>query len=140
MKFDAPATTNPIDQLRIVGHPTSRIDGRLKTTGTAPYAYERQDVAANQAYGFILGSAIAKGHINAIEMAAARSAPGVLAIVTTLDMARLGKGAMNIAFLFGGAEVQHYHQAVAIVVAETFEQATHPCSEETAAKEAVPRR
>jgi xanthine dehydrogenase YagR molybdenum-binding subunit len=123
MKFDAPATTNPIDQLRIVGHPTSRIDGRLKTTGTAPYAYERQDVAANQAYGFILGSAIAKGHINAIEMAAARSAPGVLAIVTTLDMARLGKGAMNIAFLFGGAEVQHYHQAVAIVVAETFEQA-----------------
>jgi xanthine dehydrogenase YagR molybdenum-binding subunit len=123
MKFDAPATINPIDQLKIIGHPTRRIDGPMKTTGTAPYAYERHDVAANQAYGFILGSAIAKGRIETIETAAAKSAPGVLAIVTTLDMPRLGKGGMNIAFLFGGAEVQHYHQAVAIVVAETFEQA-----------------
>jgi xanthine dehydrogenase YagR molybdenum-binding subunit len=30
---------------------------------------------------------------------------------------------MNYAYLFGGAEIQHYHQAIAIVVAETFEQA-----------------
>jgi xanthine dehydrogenase YagR molybdenum-binding subunit len=26
----------------------------LKTTGTAPYAYERHDVVANQAYGYIV--------------------------------------------------------------------------------------
>jgi xanthine dehydrogenase YagR molybdenum-binding subunit len=123
MKFDSPATTNPIDQLKIVGKPTDRIDGPLKTTGTAPYAYERRDVVANQAYGFILGSAIAKGHINAIDTESAKSAPGVLAVVTTLETPRLEKGAMNIAHLFGGAEVQHYHQAIAIVVGETFEQA-----------------
>ncbi len=35
MKFDTPATTNPIDQLKVVGKPTDRIDGPLKTTGTA---------------------------------------------------------------------------------------------------------
>ena len=29
MKFDTPATDNPIDELRVVGHPTDRIDGRL---------------------------------------------------------------------------------------------------------------
>ena len=46
MKFDTPATTNPIDQLKVVGQPTDRIDGPLKTTGTAPYAYERHDVVA----------------------------------------------------------------------------------------------
>ena len=46
MKFDTPATTNPIDQLKVVGKPTDRIDGPLKTTGTAPYAYERHDVVA----------------------------------------------------------------------------------------------
>ena len=46
MKFDTPATTNPIDQLKVVGKPTDRIDGPLKTTGTAPYAYERHDVGA----------------------------------------------------------------------------------------------
>jgi xanthine dehydrogenase YagR molybdenum-binding subunit len=69
MKFDTPATTNPIDQLKVVGQPTDRIDGPLKTTGTAPYAYDRHDVAPNQAYGFVLGSAIAKGRINAIDVA-----------------------------------------------------------------------
>ena len=49
MKFDTPATTNPIDQLKVVGQPHDRIDGPLKTTGRAPYAYERHDVVANQA-------------------------------------------------------------------------------------------
>ena len=46
MKFEHPATPNPIDQLKVIGQPTDRIDGPLKTTGTAPYAYERHDVVA----------------------------------------------------------------------------------------------
>src|SRR3954469_4257427 len=123
MKFGTPATSNPIDQLKVIGKPTDRIDGSLKTTGTAPYAYERHDVAPNQAYGFVVGSAIAKGRINAIDVTAAKAAPGMIAIVTTLDMPRLGRGRMNYAYLFGGPVIQHYHQAIAVVVAETFEQA-----------------
>ena len=123
MKFDTPAGTNPIDQLKVVGRSTDRIDGKYKTTGTAPYAYERHDVVANQAYGYVLGAGIAKGRVRAIDIAAARRAPGVVAIVTTLDMPKLGLGTMNTANLFGGAEIQHYHQAVAVVVADTFEQA-----------------
>src|ERR671917_1906152 len=123
MKFDTPATDNPIDRLSVVGKPTDRIDGPLKTTGTAPYAYERHDVARDQAYGFVLGAGIGKGRVNAMDTAAAKAAPGVLAVVTTLDMPRLEKGRMNTAFLFGGPEIQHYHQAIAVVVAETFEQA-----------------
>ena len=54
MKFDTPATKNPIDQLKVVGKPVDRIDGPLKTTGTAPYANDRHDVVANQAYGYIV--------------------------------------------------------------------------------------
>src|SRR5829696_7405023 len=104
MKFDTPATTNPIDQLKVVGKPVDRIDGPLKTTGTAPYAYERYDVAPNQAYGFVVGSAIAKGRITAMDTAAAKAASGVLAIVTTLDMPRLEKGPMNTATHSGGTE------------------------------------
>src|ERR671910_2244963 len=123
MRFDTPATTNPIDQLKVVGRPTDRIDGKYKTTGTAPYAYERHDVVPNQAYGFVLGSAIAKGRIAAMHLDEAKRAPGVLAIVTTLDMPRLERGMMNAAYLFGGPVIQHYHQAIAVVVAETFEQA-----------------
>ncbi len=123
MKFDTPATTNPIDQLKVVGRPTDRIEGPLKTTGRAPYAYERHDVVPNQAYGHVLGAGIGKGRVLSMDAAAARAAPGVLAVVTTLDMPRLEKGKMNTAFLFGGPEIQHYHQAIAVVVAESFEQA-----------------
>lgn len=122
MKFDAPATTNPIDQLKVVGKPTDRIDGPLKTTGTAPYAYERHDAAPKAAYGYVVGSAIAKGRVASIDVIDAKSAPGVLAIVTTTTQ-QLGRAERNTAKLFGGSEIFHYHQAVALVVAETFEQA-----------------
>ena len=123
MKFDTPAGQNPIDQLKVVGKPTDRIDGKYKTTGTAPYAYERHDVVANQAYGYVLGAGIAKGRVRRIDTAEAKRAPGVVAIVTTLDTPKLGLGKMNAANLFGGDQIQHYHQAIAVVVAETFEQA-----------------
>ncbi|MDM0077958.1 aldehyde oxidoreductase molybdenum-binding subunit PaoC [Variovorax sp. J2P1-59] len=123
MRFDQPATTNPIDQLKVVGRPTDRIDGPLKTTGTAPYAYERHDVAPNAAYGYIVGAGIAKGRITAIDQGRAKSAPGVIAIVTAENAGELGKGNFNTARLLGGPAVEHYHQAIALVVAETFEQA-----------------
>ena len=123
MKFDTPATNNPIDQLKVVGQPVSRIDGPLKTTGTAPYAYDRNDVIANQAYGYILGSSIAKGRIASINLSAAKAYPGVITIVTYQNAGKLAKGKYNTALLLGGPEIQHYHQAIAIVVAETFEQA-----------------
>ncbi|EHM01795.1 aldehyde oxidase and xanthine dehydrogenase, molybdopterin binding domain protein [Acetobacteraceae bacterium AT-5844] len=123
MKFDTPATTNPIDQLKVVGQPLDRIDGRLKTTGQAPYAYEHHDAVRDAAYGYVVGAAIAKGRITSMDTAAARQAPGVLAIVTHENAGPLGKGSMNTAKLLGGPEVDHYHQAIAVVVAETFEQA-----------------
>src|SRR5882757_6004606 len=99
MRFDTPATTNPIDQLKVVGTPTDRIDGPLKTTGTAPYAYERHDVVANQAYGYIIGSAIAKGRIASIDVSRAKAAPGVIAIVTAQNAGKLDKAKRNSAAL-----------------------------------------
>ncbi|MES2291548.1 MAG: aldehyde oxidoreductase molybdenum-binding subunit PaoC [Pseudomonadota bacterium] len=123
MKFETPAGQNPIDQLKVVGKPHDRIDGKFKTTGTAPYAYERYDAVANPAYGCIVGSAIAKGTITAIDLSEAEAAPGVLAIVTAENAGKLVKGDFNTANLLGGPKIEHYHQAVAVVVAETFEQA-----------------
>lgn len=123
MKFDTPAGTNPIDRMTVVGRAHDRIDGPMKTTGTAPYAYEHNDAVANPAYGYIVGSAIAKGRVTRIDASAAKAAPGCLAVVTFEDAGKLGKGAMNTAKLLGGPQVDHYHQALAIVVAETFEQA-----------------
>lgn len=123
MKFDKPATTNPIDALKVVGRPIPRIDGELKTTGRATYAYERCDAGLSYAYGYPVGAAISKGVIRSMDVEDAKRAPGVLSIVTTLDIGERKKGEYNTAKLFGGRDVQHYHQAIALVVAETFEQA-----------------
>ena len=123
MKFDIPATTNPIDQLKVIGKPTDRIDGPLKTSGAAPYAYERHDVAHNPAYGYIVGAGIGKGRIASMDLDAARASPGVLAVITARNAGKLGKGKFNTAKLLGGPEIDHYHQALALVVANTFEQA-----------------
>jgi xanthine dehydrogenase YagR molybdenum-binding subunit len=123
MRFGSPATGNPIDRLRIIGQPVDRIDGPLKTTGMAPYAHERHDVVPGQAHGYVLGAGIAKGRIAGMDLRAAEAAPGVLAILTAENAGRLDKGRMNTATLLGGPAIEHYHQAIAMVVAETFEQA-----------------
>lgn len=123
MKFDTPATTNPIDQLKVVGRSTPRIDGPLKTTGTAPYAYEHHEDVPDAVYGYVVGAGIAKGKIASMDLRAARAAPGVLAIVTARSAGKLDKGMYNTARLLGGPDIDHYHQAVALVVARTFEQA-----------------
>ena len=123
MKFDTPAGANPIDNMGVVGRPHTRIDGPLKVTGLAPYAYEHHKEVENPAYGYVVGSAIAKGRITNLDTTAAKAAPGVIAVVTAADAGKLGKGNFNTVKLLGGPEVDHYHQAIAIVVAETFEQA-----------------
>ncbi|MDQ0837313.1 aldehyde oxidoreductase molybdenum-binding subunit PaoC [Sphingomonas faeni] len=123
MKFDTPATANPTDRMKVLGKPLDRVDGKLKTTGTAHYAYERNDVAPNAAYGYIVGSAIAKGRIDSIDDADAKAAPGVLAVVTYKNAGTVAKAKAHTARMLAGPDVQHYDQAVAVVVAETFEQA-----------------
>ncbi|MFG3450332.1 aldehyde oxidoreductase molybdenum-binding subunit PaoC [Stenotrophomonas sp. NPDC047960] len=123
MKFDTPAGTNPIDQLQVVGKPLNRIDGPLKTTGHATYAYEWHDAVPNAAYGYVVTAGIAKGRVTSMELDAARRSPGVLAIVTADNAGPLNKSQRNAAPLLGGPDITHYHQALALVVAETFEQA-----------------
>lgn len=123
MKFTQPAGNNPIDKLRVVGQPHDRIDGPLKTTGRAHYAYECSEEAPDAAYGYVLGASIAKGRITHMDTQAAKAAPGVLAVITAKQAGTLGKGERNAATLLGGPEIEHYHQAIALVVADTFEQA-----------------
>ncbi|MDX2205912.1 MAG: aldehyde oxidoreductase molybdenum-binding subunit PaoC [Hyphomicrobiaceae bacterium] len=123
MKFDRAAGINPIDQLSVVGQPVARIEGHLKATGRATYAYEWHDPVPDAAYGEIVGAGIAKGRIETVDTDAAARMPGVRTVVTAQNSGPLSKGEHNTAILLGGPEVQHYHQAVALVVADTFEQA-----------------
>ncbi|WP_250495091.1 aldehyde oxidoreductase molybdenum-binding subunit PaoC [Caballeronia sp. GAWG1-1] len=123
MKFDALATVNPIDQLQVVGKPVDRFEGRLKTTGRATYAYEQNEAAPDAAYGYIVGAGIAKGNIATIDVSDAKRAPGVLAVVTAQNAGKIGTGEFYIDRPLAGPQIDHYHQAIALVVAETFEAA-----------------
>ncbi|OLP57732.1 xanthine dehydrogenase [Xaviernesmea oryzae] len=127
MKFDSPATTNPIDQLNVVGKPLDRIDGPLKVSGRATYAYEWHDPAIKPAYGVIIHATIPKGRIRRMDASAASRAPGVLTVVTPESLpkliGKLEKGKFNTATLMGGPEIDHYHQAIGLVVATSFEAA-----------------
>jgi xanthine dehydrogenase YagR molybdenum-binding subunit len=123
MKFETPAGQNPIDQMTVVGQPLDRFEAKLKTTGTATYSYEYHDVAPNIAYGYILGAAISKGRIKSIDTRQAESSPGVLGVVTYRNAGPLGVGKFYVQRMLASPEIDHYHQPIAVVVAETFEQA-----------------
>ena len=67
-----------------IGPARSRVDGRLKVTGAAKYAVEFE--IPKCAYGWTVESNIAKGKITAIDTKAAQAVPGVLAVLTHLNM------------------------------------------------------
>jgi xanthine dehydrogenase YagR molybdenum-binding subunit len=122
MDFDRPAGESPIDAERLVGKPLNRVEGKLKVQGRAPYAYETHEGAA-PAYGFLLTAGAARGRITAMDFAAAESAPGVLLVMTHENRpAQAEPGADTVPQLYS-AEIKHHGQAIALVVAEHFEQA-----------------
>src|SRR4249919_2206471 len=112
MKFETRAGLNPIDQGKVIGKPTPRIEGPLKTAGQATYAAEWHDEVPGAAHGYVLGAAIAKGRIKSLDLSAAKAAAGVITIVTADNAGALDKAGRNAATLLGGPVIEHYHQAV----------------------------
>lgn len=121
--FDQPAGPNPIDNGKVVGIAHDRIDGPRKVSGRAAYAYEHDADAPNAAYGYMLPAGIGKGRIVSIDPGDAEAASGVLLVMTHLNAPRQGPRKGDLAPQLIGPVIEHYHQAVALVVAETFEQA-----------------
>ncbi|HSW19795.1 MAG TPA: xanthine dehydrogenase family protein molybdopterin-binding subunit [Ramlibacter sp.] len=115
-----------------IGQPVSRVDGRQKVTGRATYAAEFQ--TANLAHAAVVRSTIARGRIASIETAVARRSAGVISVLTHRDAPRLPyrphKGAVDPAVgerlhLLQDDRVNHQGQPIALVVAQTLEQAQH---------------
>lgn len=123
MKFDTAAGQNPIDAQTVVGQPHPRIEGALKVTGTARYSHERQDAPTPPAYGYLVTAGFAKGRILDIDTSAAKAAPGVIAVLTRPEAGELHFPGGGTPDYLAGDRVQHYQQAIALVIAETFEQA-----------------
>ena len=123
MKMDTPIGVTPLDSPGLVGKPKDRVDGRLKVTGGAKYAFEVAQGPATT-YGFVVEASIAKGRITAIDTGPAERSPGVVLVLTHLNAPPQGEGDHHVAHpVLTGPQVNHHGQPVAFVVAETFEQA-----------------
>src|SRR3954454_9049487 len=122
MEMNSPVGPNVLDTPGIVGKPLDRVDGPLKVSGGARYAYEiRQD---NVLYGFVVEASIGKGTIRSIDTRAAEKAPGVALVLTHRNAPAQGTGNHREAHpVLTGPQVTRYGQPVAFVVAESFEQA-----------------
>jgi xanthine dehydrogenase YagR molybdenum-binding subunit len=121
MEMNSPVGANALDAQGIVGKPLDRVDGRLKVTGGARYAYEMQQ---NTLYGFVVEASIGKGTIKSIDIRAAEKAPGVVLVLTHRNAPEQGTGNHREAHpVLTGPEVTRYGEPVAFVVAESFEQA-----------------
>jgi xanthine dehydrogenase YagR molybdenum-binding subunit len=106
----------------LLGQPLDRVDGPLKVTGQATYAYEYRDTG-QPTYGFVVVSSIGKGRITAIDTEAAGKAPGVLLVLTHTNAPQQGARSSGAVPQLADDRVLFHGQPVALVVAETFEQA-----------------
>ena len=125
MRMDTPVGTNALDTAKDgwVGKPLDRVDGRLKVTGGATYAYEVMH-GPGTAYGYVVQASIGKGLILSLDTRAAEQAPGVLFVLTHLNAPAQGEGDHHEAHpVLTGPQVAYFGQPIAFVVAETFEQA-----------------
>ena len=114
----------------LIGSSLSRVDGPLKVSGTARYASDH--FFPRMAYAVPVCSTISSGTVVKLDLAAADSMPGVIAIFhkgnigplyRTAPAEGLGAHLDEARPPFDDDEVTYYGQYVAAVVAETFEQA-----------------
>jgi CO/xanthine dehydrogenase Mo-binding subunit len=111
---------------KLLGDPVDRVDGPLKVTGAAPYP---SDVTfPGLVHAALVQSTIAAGTISRISTEETEAAPGVLAVLTYQNAPALAEGPMtplgpSPRFPLKDNRILHYGQHVAIVVAQTHEQA-----------------
>src|SRR5690606_2932737 len=112
-----------------VGRPFARIEGPLKVTGQAHYTADHH--FPGMLYAVPVGATIAAGTLLSLDVSTARSMPGVQAIFTRENIGPLyrasrGSGAMldERRPPLEDDEIRYYGQYIALVVADTFEQAT----------------
>jgi xanthine dehydrogenase YagR molybdenum-binding subunit len=118
----------------MIGDPVNRLDGRLKVTGGARYSAEWP--IEGLVYGAVVQSTIARGTITSIDTRAAARAPGVLAVLTADNAPRLpqaGRAGVNppagrVLSLLQSKEIRYNGEPIALVVAQSFEQATYAAS------------
>ncbi len=124
LKMDAPMERRRLDEMQqgVISRPLNRPDGPQKVSGTALYAAEAE--AGNMATGVLVRATIPKGRVRAIDEDAAMAMPGVVGVFHGDRLLRNpAQGGADEAPVQPGDRVDYLGQPIALVVAETFEQA-----------------
>lgn len=116
-----------------VGKPIDRVDGRLKVTGGATYSAEFN--IKNMVHGVAVLSTVTKGRIKNINTGIAEKSPGVVGVMTYKNSMQLhspssadpggGRFAEKDLLPLQNDRIYYDGQIVAVVMAETLEQAEH---------------
>lgn len=112
----------------------NRVDGFAKVTGSATYSAEYK--TSGVVYACLVGSTIAKGRIKTIDTKKAEWAPGVLAVITHLNVDKpagyqKAKDKHNFGQplqIFKDDSILYYDQPIALVIADTFERMQYAAS------------
>lgn len=112
----------------------NRVDGFAKVTGSATYSAEYKTDGV--VYACLVGSTIAKGRIKTIDTKKAEWAPGVLAVITHLNVDKpsgyqKAKDKRNFGQplqIFKDDSILYYDQPIALVIADTFERMQYAAS------------
>jgi xanthine dehydrogenase YagR molybdenum-binding subunit len=112
-----------------IGQPLTRRDGVLKVTGAAQYAADHHP--PGMLYAVLAVSSIARGRVAFLDVAAAKSHPGVIEVMTPADKPALAQDPdektnpfMFRLDLLQNDRVRYANQPIAVVIAETLEAAT----------------
>ena len=119
-----------------LGAPVSRVDGPLKVMGQARFAAEVP--LPGMTYAALVHGTIARGRIAALDTGAAEAAPGVVLVMTHRNAPRMKSPPVFMSApkaagpsdlpVMQDDEIHWNGQAVAVVLAETPEQADHAAS------------
>ncbi|WP_251977603.1 xanthine dehydrogenase family protein molybdopterin-binding subunit [Salinicola avicenniae] len=115
---------------RVIGQRTPRVDGEYKLTGKAGYTGELH--AENMLYGYPVPATIAHGELESLDLDEALAMPGVVEIFHHRNFPKLhrspnsmghGDQVSEVRLPFEDERIYYHGQYIALVVAETFEQA-----------------
>lgn len=116
--------------IQTIGKPHTRVDGPHKVTGAAHYAADFNQ--PDQAYAVIVSATVGLGRVTGMDSSAVERMPGVLAVLNHINAGRLPyrphKAGIDPAegerlHVLQDDAVRFYGQPIAVVVAETLDQA-----------------
>lgn len=111
--------------MSVIGEPLTRIDGRIKVTGTVQYTADVQ--IPNLAHAVMVQSTIPNGRIAGIDATRAEAVAGVIAVLTCENSPKPPAPEGRLSLLQD--DLVHYNgQPIALVVAESLVAASHAAS------------